>query len=282
MSKTYVSDWLGLTIGNSRLHWGWFKGDILTETWDSPHFSHPVTDLMPYLQPQISPSLPLYFASVVPQQTTLLLSLDSIELREILLSDVSIKGLYPTIGIDRAIALWGAVQTYGLPVLVIDAGTALTFTGANHTQLRKQTESKRSPHHPKTHPVTPAIPDSQPSSPTLFGGAILPGLRLQFQSLHQKTAALPSVSLSPQLPQRWALNTPNAIESGILYTLLAGIQDFIKDWLQQFPHSKVIFTGGDATMLSSLLPPQDAEMIVDPNLIFWGARAIVEQYSIYR
>lgn len=251
MSKIYTSNWLCLTIGNSRLHWGWFKGDVLFETWDSPHFSRPVTDLTPYLQPQIAPSLPLYFASVVPQQTTLLLSLDSIERREIVLSDVPLTGLYPTIGIDRAIALWGAVQTYNLPVLVIDAGTALTFTGA----------------------------ENQSSSPTLVGGAILPGLRLQFQSLHQKTAALPSVDVSPKLPHRWALNTPNAIESGILYTLLAGIRDFIEDWLQQFPHSTIVFTGGDATVLSQLLQqlyPELAQItIVDLNLIFWGARSIV-------
>jgi len=51
--------------------------------------------------------------------------------------------VYPTLGIDRALALWGAGETWGWPMLVIDAGTALTLTGADadHCLVSNSTRS---------------------------------------------------------------------------------------------------------------------------------------------
>jgi type III pantothenate kinase len=112
----------------------------------------------------------------------------------------------------------------------------------------------------------------------LIGGAILPGLGLQFKSLSQGTAALPQTNLPLSIPHRWAVNTPEAIQSGIIYTVLAGIKDFITAWQQEYPHSKIVLTGGDRTALLNYLqshfPPLAAEVISDPNLIFWGMRSL--------
>ena len=36
-SSVKSDDWLGLSIGNSRLHWAWFSGDVLQASWDTPH-----------------------------------------------------------------------------------------------------------------------------------------------------------------------------------------------------------------------------------------------------
>jgi type III pantothenate kinase len=157
--------------------------------------------------------------------------------------------MYPTLGIDRALALWGAGQTWGFPILVIDAGTAITFTCADANRC-------------------------------LIGGAILPGLGLQLATLNQKTEQLPFVE--PQnlasLPPRFALNTSEAIQSGIIYTLLAGIKDFIEAWWRLFPHSKIAIKGGDRTLLvnylQSLHPEIAAHLIVESNLIFWGIQKI--------
>jgi type III pantothenate kinase len=162
--------------------------------------------------------------------------------------------MYPTLGVDRALAVWGAIAIVGSPVLVIDAGTACTFTGAD-AQNR------------------------------LFGGAILPGLRLQLQSLKQGTAALPRVDLAQHhsnvLPPRWAMDTQAAIASGILYTLVAGILDFMSDWWQQFPNSPVIMTGGDRQLLHSILidqfPDLAGKLTLDSNLIFWGMRSVKQK-----
>ncbi|NER50373.1 MAG: pantothenate kinase [Symploca sp. SIO1A3] len=250
-------------IGNSRLHWALFVDGTLTEAWDTNHLSAAVVEplfqdwasgimpaaiLPPHLveqQWEIPSQLPLYIASVVPAQTKLWQTYPTAQV--LTLADLPLQRLYPTLGIDRALAVLGAGETYGYPVLMIDAGTALTFTGAN---AQRQ----------------------------LIGGAILPGLGLQLKSLAQKTAALPTTQLPSQLPTRWAMETPGAIESGVIYTVLAGIQDFIANWQQQFPDSQIALTGGDSDLLLKYLQAQfpeiAAQIVVDTNLIFRGIREL--------
>jgi type III pantothenate kinase len=106
-------------------------------------------------------------------------------------------------------------------------------------------------------------------------------LGLQFATLGQKTGQLPQLEtrLITSLPARFALNTNEAIESGVIYTLLAGIKDFIESWWGLFPDSKVAIKGGDGTLLinylQSLYPEVAAPLIVEPNLVFWGMSKIV-------
>jgi type III pantothenate kinase len=260
--------WLALMIGNSRLHWAWFIDATLKAAWDMNHLQQ--AEVEPLIQhwasgiipDAILPSqfidrefeafnpLPLYLASVVPAQTKLWQTYPATQL--ITLADVPLTGLYPTLGIDRALAVLGAGETFGYPVLAIDAGTALTFTGAN------------AHHH-------------------LMGGAILPGLGLQLQSLSKNTAALPATSLPTQLPPRWALQTATAIESGVIYTVLAGIRDFIEDWHCQFPNSQIVLTGGDShvllTYFQAQFPQIARQLIANPHLIFWGIRSIFQRVT---
>lgn len=266
-----ISAWLALMIGNSRLHWAWFEGDRLCQTWDTPHLPPDIavsllqtlartglgTNLAMNLviksgSPDFPTDLtipaqsPLWLASVVPTQTTIWQTYSQTQL--ITLAQIPLAGLYSTLGIDRALALVGAATGYGLPSLVIDAGTALTFTGVG---VQNQ----------------------------LVGGAILPGLRLQLHTLSEQTAALPSTMQQKLvLPNRWSTNTSEAIWSGVLYTLLAGLRDFITDWQQQFPASAILLTGGDADLLAALLqqqiPDLAAQIRVDHNLIFRGIHKI--------
>ncbi len=258
--------WLALSIGNSRLHWAEFNGNNLQQTWDTPHLS--AADVQQLIATQFTKSafhpslhdnadgahMPLWIASVVSQQSLLWQKYGAATF--ITLEQVPLAGLYPTLGIDRALAALGAIVIMRSPVLVIDAGTALTFTGMDGTQL--------------------------------IGGAILPGLGLQFQTLQQATAALPNAlpvseeRVTPQrLPPRWALNTTDAIASGIIYTLLAGLQAFVTDWWQQFPASPVLLTGGDRdrlyAYLTATMPAMASKLTVEPHLIFWGMRSVREE-----
>ncbi|MCU0532987.1 MAG: pantothenate kinase [Hydrococcus sp. Prado102] len=244
-------DWLGLAIGNSRLHWAWFRGENFHKSWDSEHFrdnfvnEQLLKEILPTSLSDRVSHLPIYIASVVSSQTALWQTYPHAKL--VTLDAIPLAGIYPSLGIDRALALWGAGTTLGFPCLVIDAGTALTFTGAD-------------------------------KNPYLIGGAILPGLRVQLQSLATKTAALPEVILSEQLPERFALNTLEAIKSGVVYTLLAGIQDFLSNWLKRFPNSQIALTGGDANLLFGYLkiqaPNLAQKIFVNPHLIFWGMRSL--------
>ncbi len=259
MSKT----WLALTIGNSRLHWGLFTGETLMYTWDSNYVGADVVQqLAEYrgsgqwgigsnekeieiLLASSSLPIPLKIASVVPAQTQIWQSYPDVQI--ITLKNIPLRAMYPTFGIDRALALLGAGSFFGFPVMVIDAGTALTFTSADS-------------HH------------------TLVGGAILPGLGLQLATLATQTGQLPNVKLPQQLPPRLAMNTSEAMQSGVIYTLLAGIKDFLQAWWQDFPDGKVVITGGDRTLIIEYLLkqfPEIAERIsVEANLIFWGMREI--------
>ncbi|WP_169927002.1 pantothenate kinase [Brunnivagina elsteri] len=256
MSKT----WLALVIGNSRSHWGLFTDKTLIYTWDSSHvsvdvvqdvaktgeiqklfsgfnFSHLLVDF-----PRIA------IASVVPKQTEIWQIYNNVKI--ITLDDVPLKAMYPTLGIDRAIAIYGAGNNLGFPILVIDAGTALTFTSANNNQ-------------------------------ELTGGAILPGLGLQLATLRNKTGQLPDVELPKKLPPRFAMNTDEAMQSGVIYTLIAGIKDFVENWWCDFPDGKVMMTGGDSETIHGYLrshyPNICDPITVERNLIFWGMRELWEK-----
>jgi type III pantothenate kinase len=265
---------IGLAIGNSRLHWGLFAGETLQKTWDTEHLTpsavlqlseeeraaYLVQTVMRSIEESFSKNLlslptlnisspptlpllaiPLVLASVVPEQTALWQIYPNV--RIITLDQLPIGGLYSSLGIDRALALLGAGIQLGWPVLVIDAGTALTFTGADVNRH-------------------------------LVGGAILPGLSLQLSSLKKKTAGLPLVSLPNNLPLRWATDTAGAIESGVVRGVVAAVNDFIEDWRSLFPDSKIALTGGDRTLLlkylASAFPDTATTVIETPQVIFWG------------
>lgn len=243
---------LTIAVGNSRLHWAWFEDNCLIETWDTPHLSSkiqnnliPTEFLSPKLIKQNLTLIPILMASVVPKQTEIWGNYDNYQI--ITLENIKLNNIYATLGIDRALAVWGGGETYSYPCLVIDGGTALTFTGVN-----KQKE--------------------------LIGGAILPGLRSQFLSLNQKTAALPKVELPTTLPPRWATDTKNAIASGIIYTTIAGIHSYIKTWLEEYSHSQIILTGGDGEILLKYIcqqyPDLKSRLNCDRNLIFYGMNLV--------
>jgi type III pantothenate kinase len=252
--------WITLAIGNSRYHWAWFIDTQLQSSWDTAHLDLESIDLVSSklnllpisLQLEIDrqhidiSQVPIYLISVVPHQTTIWERLPQV--KQITLADIPLFNLYPTLGIDRALAIFGAGEIYGYPILVIDGGTALTITGVDGEQ-------------------------------NLVGGAILPGLKLQFNSLLIGTAGLPAVKLMKQLPPRWGNNTHDAIASGIIHTVSAGIADFVYDWERLYPGSQILLTGGDGELiteyLKSILPAYTVDRIrFDRQLLFHGFAAI--------
>ncbi|WP_008314111.1 type III pantothenate kinase [Leptolyngbya sp. PCC 6406] len=260
--------WLALIVGNTRLHWGAFAGGDLLMQWHSRHLqpeeaialyqsgfassqwgrilaTATVQDALEggeqtaaLLEQDVSlppdwGAVPLYSASVVPHQTVLWQ--EYFGWREITLENLPLGNLYPTLGIDRALNLLGAGARYGWPVLVVDGGTALTFTAGGNGQK----------------------PGADP--PVLLGGAILPGVGMQFRALGQHTAALPTVAVAPpdralvDRRYRWATDTPSAIRSGILHSIAATVEDYLTAWATDFPQSSVVFTGGDGGIIYDLI-----------------------------
>lgn len=214
---------LGLIAGNSRYHWGWFQNGQLKRTWHTPWHSPTTTWVQNHCQ------WPVLVVSPVPQQVALWQEYDRVKV--ITLSDIPLAGSYATLGVDRALCAWGASQLYGTPVLVIDAGTAITLNAVD-------------------------------AQGVFIGGAILPGLALQCQSLHQGTGALPQVTWPLELPPLWAKDTVAAIQSGIGHTVVAGLNFYLHHWL-----GKVILTGGDGEWLGQKLQNSRLDLIMQPDLL---------------
>lgn len=259
------ADWLALVIGNSRLHWAIFAGDRWDGSWHTSHLTpaavaslcegHFAAQIWPQLGLAVPPTWPhrppdqpieLWVAGVVRSQLQAFQSYAGYH--QISLDHIPLPGRYPTLGVDRALNLLGAGATYGWPVLVVDCGTALTFTAGTQESF--------------------------------YGGAILPGLRSQLRALHEHTDALPLIDPDWQtpdwqnIPPRWANTTPAAMLSGVFYSQLASIHDFIADWWSQFPLGQVVLTGGDSPALAAGLSTRYGTwakpLRVDVNLMFWG------------
>jgi type III pantothenate kinase len=134
------------------------------------------------------------------------------------------------VGIDRLLAAWMASQLYpGKSAIVVDAGSAITVD-----MISRDAE--------------------------FLGGAILPGIALQFDSLARGTDALPSIELPPaseitpeSLPLP-AVDTVSAIRSGILLGAAGAIDGLIEHRMERSKERliEVIFTGGDGPLLSRL------------------------------
>lgn len=214
---------LGLIAGNSRYHWGWWRDGQLKRTWRTAWDSPTTVWVEKHCR------WPLYVVSPVPSQATHWQCHRTA--RVLTLPDIPLAGTYPTLGVDRALAAWGAAQIYGPPVLVIDAGTALTLNAVDQQGV-------------------------------FMGGAILPGLALQCRSLHQGTGALPLVEWSREQPPLWAKDTVQAIRSGIGHTVLAGLHFYLEQWT-----GRVVLTGGDGEWLWQQLQFRWPTLIWAPDLL---------------
>ena len=127
-----------------------------------------------------------------------------------------------TLGIDRMILAAGAtLQFQKQNRLVIDAGTCITY-------------------------------DFIDENDNYLGGAISPGLRLRYETLHNYTARLPLLTLDE--PHSYiGDSTAQAIHSGVVNGFVYEIDGFIDEYRSNFSNFIIILTGGDAEFLAKRL-----------------------------
>jgi len=127
-----------------------------------------------------------------------------------------------TLGIDRMVLSAGAVLQFpNQNRLVVDAGTCITY-------------------------------DFIDSEDNYLGGAISPGIRLRYESLHNYTARLPLLTIeNPESPI--GNSTHNAIHSGVVNGVAYEIDGFINQYKEQYSKFTIILTGGDAVFLAKRL-----------------------------
>lgn len=135
------------------------------------------------------------------------------------------KNLYATpqtLGIDRMILASGAVLQFPKKNrLIIDVGTCITY-------------------------------DFIDENNNYLGGAISPGIKLRYESLHNYTAKLPL--LTKQIPEQLIGNTTNqSIHSGIINGIVMEIDGYISSNLKIYDNFIIILTGGDTDFLAERL-----------------------------
>jgi type III pantothenate kinase len=127
-----------------------------------------------------------------------------------------------TLGIDRMVLATGAMLEFpNQNRLVIDAGTCVTY-------------------------------DFIDEKGNYHGGAISPGLRLRYESLHNFTAKLPLLALDN--PEHYiGKSTSSSIHSGVVNGLVYEIDGFIAEYKAQYSKFIIILTGGDSEFLAKRL-----------------------------
>jgi len=143
--------------------------------------------------------------------------------------DVPLGGFPPWVGVDRALGTSEAwLRQGGGPVLLVDAGSALTFTRVR-------------------------------ADGGFAGGRILAGLRMQLEALARQTRGLPKLRLdrwyadagSPS--HGWPTRTDQAMVEGVLRGLAAAIIEAHEAAVGEEPGCGLWLTGGDAALMRPLL-----------------------------
>lgn len=254
---------LAIDAGNSNVVFALF--DSKSGNWTNQFRLETKT---PKLISQLTKKVPLYFlehdihisqiekigfSSVVPEinsiieqfcenffgQTPYLIQPDSF-------SVLPVKAMRPNeIGSDLMCNVMAAFSRFQGPVIIVDFGTALTFTAVSQ-------------------------------SGEIMGVNIVPGLQTAIKSLFMNTSKLPEVEL--KLPESaLGKNTIHAIQAGVLYGytgLVKGMLETIKK--ETGLNFTVVATGGLSSILTSLEGVFDE---VDRNLTLEGLRLITEANS---
>jgi type III pantothenate kinase len=148
------------------------------------------------------------------------------------------------VGVDRLLDAVAANsrRTTGMPAVVVDAGSAITV-------------------------------DLLDGSGAFAGGAILPGMRLMTKALHDYTALLPLIPSPEKRPAIPGTSTPSAMELGIFWAAVGGIQALLREYrLHCGSNVEVFLTGGDAPLLHAALP----EAQLWPEMTLEGIRLSAE------
>jgi len=223
------------------------------------------------------------------------------------------QGVYRTMGVDRCAALYGAKSHYGAPALVIDGGTAMTYTMLD-------------------------------ADGVIQGGGISPGVKVRLQSLADYTGSLPTIdhntfktavegAMEAKTPLSFfAKDTQTAMIAPVCAELSCQLRNIIKQYIskcQSFqvvenpaisstsslisaegeetaenafkqPTTKrypVVITGGDGKFIYDLLQPDASSIVsIEPdaapirnhsidvkhikNIVTYGLGALIyEKYS---
>jgi type III pantothenate kinase len=146
-----------------------------------------------------------------------------------------------TLGKDRiAAAVAGAWKFPGEPVLVINAGTAITYDL-----------------------IDPAA--------GYIGGAISPGMQMRFRALNTFTGKLPLIDYQETFPVPGS-DTESSILSGVIHGITGEMEAFAKQFTERFPGLRIILSGGDLNYFAKRLK---INTFAFANIVLYGLHQIL-------
>lgn len=149
-----------------------------------------------------------------------------------------------TLGEDRLVAVFGVWAMFEKSVLVIDAGTCITYDYLDKDSIYQ-------------------------------GGSIAPGFMIKYNALHNFTANLPLISRIDEV-SLCGKTTQECIASGVVNGTLSEIENIIEKYRKEDSEIKVVLTGGDAEFISKNL--QHAATYI-PDLLLYGLKNILEIHA---
>ena len=250
---------LVLDIGNTTTVAGIYDGDELIAQWRLSSILHTSDELGVYLltllaSRDIDPAeiSGAAFASVVPsldfsmtEAIKQYFNIEPLQVTALTNTGMEVRTKNPReVGADRIVNAFAGREKYGMPLIVADYGTAITF-------------------------------DVVSEDGAYLGGAIAPGLNSGISALFSKAAKLPQVALS--IPENViGRNTEEAIQSGILFGN-AGLTDRIVNMIRAehgLEKAKVVATGGHAGLIAKVSETID---YVDKWLTLEGLKIIANR-----
>ena len=146
-----------------------------------------------------------------------------------------------TLGVDRIALVSSAVAKFpGKDVLIIDAGTCITFDFVNKEKC-------------------------------YLGGAISPGIKMRYKALHEFTQNLPLLELESK-NTLIGNSTEKCIHSGVINGVINEIDGVINEYKEKNQDLTVVLTGGDVNFLSNKLKNG---IFANPNFLLEGLNIIL-------
>ncbi len=146
-----------------------------------------------------------------------------------------------SIGLDRLAGMSGVITLFGNNILLIDAGTCITF-------------------------------DYLDGKNTYQGGSISLGFQTKYKALYNFTANLPLVE-NVKTVELCAKTTRDCIQSGVVNGTVFEMEKTIGAYKQKAKDLRVVLTGGDACFLHKTL---NTTTILCENVVFYGLKKILD------
>jgi type III pantothenate kinase len=247
---------LAIDVGNTNIVIGVFRGEALIHSWrlttirerTSDELGILLSDLCDRNEIRQADITGIVIASVVPPLTgTLVTMVTEYVGRAPLLFEPAVNGGIPIlidnpaeVGADRVVNSIAAFATYGkgLPIIVVDFGTATTF-------------------------------DAVSAKGEYLGGIICPGPQVSADALFQRAAKLPRIEV--RKPARViGTNTVAAMQSGTFWGYVDMVEGLVRRMKAELGGAAIVVaTGGLASMVA---PESKTIEHVDPELTLRGLR----------